>query len=78
MIGEVKTGCWAFKKIKFDELGFHTFEKEIKGTKYLNEVIPAKGGFLIEYDHYYKEGSETIYVELFYKDKKTKFNIDLL
>ena len=77
VIGKIRIGSFNIEKVGLDELYGRHFEKYIENTEYLNEIVPARGFFVISYMHNYKYGDETILFELLSQDKKKRYTLDL-
>ena len=76
-IGKVRIGCLNLEKVRLDDLYATHFERKIENTEYLNEIVPAKGFFVIGYDYNYKNKDETVLVELLSQNKQEIYNVDL-
>lgn len=77
LIEKISTGCWLFEQQKLDEKGLRRFDKELKDTECLSEIIPANEGFLVRYRHSDKEGSEKTSIVLSSPKKESLIDIDL-
>ena len=77
IIGKVKKRGLIIEKINLSELYGTYIDKYIEDTENLNEIIPAKGFFVIGYLGNFKDEAKTIFVELFSQDRNERFSIDL-
>ena len=77
IIGKVRIGGLILKKVKLDKWYYPNFEKYINNAEYLNEIVPAKGFFVIGYGGNYKDETKTIFVELLSQDKNERYSFDL-
>ena len=77
IIGKVRIGGLDIDKRKLSELYYPHFEKCINNTEYLNEIVPAKGFFVIGYGYNFKNEAKRILVELLTQEKTKRFNCDL-
>ena len=77
IIEKVKKRGLIIEKINLNELYGPYINKYIEDTENLNEIIPAKGFFIIGYRGNYKDEEKTILVELISQDKNERYSIDL-